>query len=65
MTPQLHEFWLECRNLAARLPPEYHSAIRDTWELCVAEIEDGESETNEIELARQALQELREKYDNN
>jgi hypothetical protein len=62
MTPGLKELWRECKDLVRRLPPEYMSSVTDIWELCIAEIEGGESEENEINHARQSLRELEEGY---
>jgi hypothetical protein len=62
MTPGLTSLWQECKAAVRRLPPEYMSSVTDIWELCIAEIEDGGSEENEITHARADLRRLEEGY---
>jgi hypothetical protein len=62
MTPGLTSLWQECKDASRRLPLTYTHAITDIWELCIAEIEGGESEENEITHARADLRRLEEGY---
>lgn len=55
MTKQLLKEYVE---KSIRNRPELKEEITDLWQLCLDEIESGESESNEIELCQEAIRQL-------